>query len=152
MAEFELRIETDTDQQLARLKLFGVDGGHLGSNDIRLPEHSSALREGLFDTRRYVERYEGAMIFEDQTQPATARKLLERLGLLLGEKVLGEGIVRALAGPGRAQQPHHRRIAGGDDHRSGWVHPPDLLPLRLSFRSAAAGQGLAVVAGGPGAG
>lgn len=99
MAEFELRIETNTEEKLARLKLSGADGSHLGSNEIRLPDHSSALWEGLFDTRRYVQRYEGSMIFDDQT--ATARTLLERLGLFLGEKVLGDGIVRALAGPGR---------------------------------------------------
>lgn len=98
MAEFNLRIETDTEQKVARLKLSRADGTHLGSNEIRLPEHSSALWEGLFDTRRYVERYEGTMIFDDQTEPATARMLLERLGLFLGETVLGEGIVRARAG------------------------------------------------------
>ena len=57
--------------------------------------------QGLFDTRRYVERYEGSMIFDDQAEPATAQMLLERLGLFLGEKVLGEEIVRALAGPER---------------------------------------------------
>jgi tetratricopeptide (TPR) repeat protein len=101
MAEFELRIETGTERKVARLKLFRADGSHLGSNEISLPEHSSALWEGLFDTRRYVERYEGTMIFDDQPEPATARTLLERLGLFLGDKVLGEGIVRALAGPAR---------------------------------------------------
>ncbi len=101
MSEFELRIETDTEQKTARLKLFGADGSHVGSNEIRLPEHSSALWEGLFDTRRYIERYEGGMIFDDQSAPATARMLLERLGLFLGETVLGEEIVRALAGPER---------------------------------------------------
>ncbi len=99
--EFELRIETDTAQKLARLKLFGAEGDHIGSNEIHLPEHSSALWEGLFDTRRYVERYEGSMIFDDQTAPATAQVLLERLGLFLGEAVLGEKIVHALTGPGR---------------------------------------------------
>jgi hypothetical protein len=101
MAEFELQIETDAQQKVARLKLHRADGAHVGSNEIHLPEHSSALWEGLFDTRRYVERYEGAMIFDDQTEPATAEVLLERLGLFLGEKVLGEKIMRALAGPQR---------------------------------------------------
>ena len=101
MAEFELRIETDAGQKVARLKLSRADGKHLGSNEIRLPGHSSALWEGLFDTRRYVERYEGSMIFDDQTQPATAETLMERLAQFLGQTVLGEKIVLALAGPGR---------------------------------------------------
>ena len=101
MADFELRIDTDADQKVARLKLFGAGGSHAGSNEVRLPEHSSALWEGLFDTRRYVRRYEGAMIFDGQEEPATAGTLLERLGTFLGEEVLGEDIVRALAGPAR---------------------------------------------------
>ena len=101
MAEFELRIETDAERKSARLKLSAADGRHLGANEIRLPEHSSALWEGLFDTRRYVERYEGTLLFDDRPEPATARTLLERLGLFLGEEVLGEEILRALARPGR---------------------------------------------------
>ncbi len=52
MADFELRIETDTDEKVARLKLFGADGSNAGSNEISLPKHSSALWEGLFDARR----------------------------------------------------------------------------------------------------
>ena len=54
----------------------------------------------MFDTGRYVERSEGAPLFEDQTEPASAGLLLERLGVFLGEAVLGEAIVRALAGAG----------------------------------------------------
>ncbi len=68
MPEFELRISTDSKEKTARLKLFRADGhqagSHVGSNSVRLPEHSAALWEGLFDTRRYVERYTGAMLFE----------------------------------------------------------------------------------------
>ena len=101
MAEFELSVETDTDQKVAWLKLSPADGGRVVSNDVRLGEHNSALWEGLFDTRHYVRRYEGAMVFDGQAEPATAGMLLERLGLFLGEEVLGEGIVRALADDAR---------------------------------------------------
>ena len=81
MAEYELRVQTDPDQKVVRLKLFHSDGGLVenGSTEIIQAEHSPALWEGLFDTRRYIERYEGAMIFDGQTEPATAEQLLGRL-------------------------------------------------------------------------
>ncbi len=101
MADYELRIETDTAQKVARLKLSRADGSHVAANEIALRKHSAALWEGLFDTRRYVEGYEGALLFDDQTEPASAGMLLQRLGLLLGEEELGEAIVRALAEPRR---------------------------------------------------
>jgi tetratricopeptide (TPR) repeat protein/NAD(P)-dependent dehydrogenase (short-subunit alcohol dehydrogenase family) len=103
MAEYELRVETDSDQKVARLKLFHSDGRLVenGSNEITLPEHSSALWEGLFDTRRYIGRYERSMRPDGQTEPATAEQLLQRLAEFLGQHVLGEAIVRELAGPGR---------------------------------------------------
>ena len=106
MSEYKLRVETDAEQSLARFKLFHGDDRLLGSNEIRLPEHSSALWEGLFDTRRYIERYEGAMVFNGQTEPATAQMLLDRLGSFLGEKVLGAEIVRSLAGQRRVLVVH----------------------------------------------
>ena len=138
MAEFELRIETDTDEKAARLKLFRADGTHLGSNEIRLPGHSSALWEGLFDTRCYVQRYEGSMIFDDQPEPATARTLLERLGLFLGEKVLGEGIVRALAGPERRVLVVRLPTTDEDvlaDLKNGYVASPGIAPTFEEFVS-----------------
>ena len=101
MAEFELHIETDSEQQLARLKLFGTDGNYLAANEIHLPAHSTALWEGLFDTRRYVERYQGTLLFADQNAPATAQMLLTRLGHFLGQAVLGEKLLRTLAAPAR---------------------------------------------------
>jgi hypothetical protein len=101
MADYELQVQTDAAQKVARFKLFHADGRHLASNEITLPDHSSALWEGLFDTRRYIERYEHAILFEGQTEPATADLLLQRLGEFLGDHVLGQDIIRHLAGPGR---------------------------------------------------
>jgi hypothetical protein len=101
MAEYELHVETDPDRKVARFKLFHSDGRIAGANEVELPEHSSALWEGLFDTRRYIERYDGSMIFEGQTEAATAELLLQRLGEFLGETVLGEDIFAELAKPGR---------------------------------------------------
>jgi hypothetical protein len=101
MADYELQVETDATQHVARFKLSRADRRHLAANEITLPEHSTALWEGLFDTRRYIERYEQALIFEGQTEPATAELLLQRLGEFLGEQVLGQAIIRELAAPGR---------------------------------------------------
>jgi tetratricopeptide (TPR) repeat protein len=103
MAEYELHVETASQHKVARLKLFHSDGRLVenGSNEIALPEHSSALWEGLFDTRRYIERYAGSMILDGHAEPATAEQLLQRLSEFLGQHVLGEAITRELARPGR---------------------------------------------------
>ena len=97
MANYELLVDTDVNQKVARFKLSNADTAqHLASNEVILPEHSSALWEGAFDTRRYIERYDGAMIFEGHTEPASAEALLQRLGEFLGERVLGADIMREL--------------------------------------------------------
>jgi len=98
---YELIVETDLDQMIARFRLNDEHGEQLGANQVLLTEHSRFLWEGLFDTRRYVERYEGILLWEEQTEPETAEQLLERLGVFLGEKVLGENISRELT---RSQQ------------------------------------------------
>jgi hypothetical protein len=102
MANYELHVDTDANQQVTRFKLSNTTTGqHLASHEVVLPEHSTALWEGVFDTRRYIERYDHAMIFDGQTEPATAEMLLQRLGDFLGEHVLGAAITRELTRRGQ---------------------------------------------------
>jgi len=102
MANYALTVDTDANQKVARFKLSNTTTGqHLASHEVVLHDHSIALWEGVFDTRRYIERYAGAMIFDGQTEPATAEMLLQRLGEFLGERVLGAAIMQELTRPGR---------------------------------------------------
>ena len=84
---FVLDIDTDPTAGVIRLRLTDGQGRHVGANQVSLAEHSPALWQGLFDTRAYVQTYAGSIRFTDR--PATAAELLERIGLFLGEKVLG---------------------------------------------------------------
>ena len=126
MSEFELRIETDTEQKTARLKLFGADGSHVGSNEIRLPEHSSALWEGLFDTRRFIERYEGGMIFDDQSA-ATVRMLL---GIVtVANEPVSEGFIDGVwQGKSVEDEQLHDRPS--------WLNVPLIGPLLAELRGS----------------
>ena len=67
--------------------------------------------EGPFDTRAHVQPYAGVLRFEGQTQPANDKQLQERLGVFLGEKVLGSDI--------------WNRLAQGRQNRTLLVHLPD---------------------------
>jgi len=93
---YQLHIETDTDPQQIRFRLCDADGIQLAAQQTPLPQENPALWEGLFDTRRYVERYQGSVIWEDQTEPATAEQVLAQLGTFLGAEVLGHAILAAL--------------------------------------------------------
>ncbi|MEA2559987.1 MAG: hypothetical protein QOH06_1491 [Acidobacteriota bacterium] len=92
-SRFVLDVRTDPDSDIVRLHL--TDGNnHLGANQVRLSEHSSALWQGLFDTRSFVDTYADSVRFTDR--PATAADLFEQIGVFLGEKVLGSEILAAL--------------------------------------------------------
>ncbi len=92
---FELELATDPDDGVARLRLKDAAGVQRAAHQVKLAEHSPAMWEGLFDTRAYVERYQGGTRFTDR--PATAAELLARLGVFLGREVLGDEITAALA-------------------------------------------------------
>jgi tetratricopeptide (TPR) repeat protein len=92
---FELEVETEAAAGLVRFRLRDGDGRQLGAHQVRFEGSSGALWEGVFDTRAHVERYQGGTRFTDR--PATAEDLLERLGVFLGEKVLGHQITETLA-------------------------------------------------------
>jgi hypothetical protein len=104
MPLFTLHITTQADtntpllERVITLRLTDEAGQHLGAQQVRLSEHPVSLWEGLFDTRRHVERYEGSLMLDSGSEPATAAQLLARLGVFLGRQVLGEPIMHALAG------------------------------------------------------
>ena len=52
--------------------------------------------EGVFDTRRYVDRYQDSLRPDAELPPDTADDILQRLGLFLGQTVLGEEIFEQL--------------------------------------------------------
>ena len=78
--DFELRVETHPEQKAATLRLVDADGVQHGYHQISFPDQGPAFWEGLFDTRRFVQRYTGSLLWDGQTVPATAEVLLERLG------------------------------------------------------------------------
>jgi tetratricopeptide (TPR) repeat protein len=71
-------------------------GEQVGASQVKLSEHSQALWEGLFDTRRYVRLYRGQRLADGQKVGGTAEDILGQLGVFLGEKVLGSKIMKAL--------------------------------------------------------
>ncbi|HWM92600.1 MAG TPA: CHAT domain-containing protein [Thermoanaerobaculia bacterium] len=94
-SRFVLDVRTDPESDIVRLRLTDEPGNtHLGANQVRLSEHSSALWQGLFDTRSFVDTYANSVQFTDR--PETAADLFERIGVFLGEKVLGLEILAAL--------------------------------------------------------
>src|SRR5262245_7986694 len=111
MPIFVLDVETDPQALAADLRLTDEHSRQLGAHQVRLADHPPSLWEGLFDTREHVQRYAGALQLDGQTQPATADQLLERLGVFLGERVLGPDIVG--------------RLAQGRQHRTLLVRLPD---------------------------
>lgn len=94
--QHELIVETKTDQHTVKFRLLDEHGVQQASHEITLTDHGAALWEGLFDTRRHVDRYEGSLLWEDATEPETAEHILARLGVFLGHDVLGEEILNEL--------------------------------------------------------
>ena len=97
MPVFVPNVETDPQGHIARFRLIDEHGRHLGANRVQLRDHPASMWEGLLDTRAHVQRYAGVLRFEGQTQPANDKQLQERLGVFLGEKVLGSDIWNRLA-------------------------------------------------------
>jgi tetratricopeptide (TPR) repeat protein len=112
---FVLDVDTDPDAGVVRLRL-SDEQGQLGANQVILAEHGAALWQGLFDTRGFVRTYANSVRFTDQ--PATAADLVEKIGVFLGEKVLGPQIMA----------PLHQGI----HHRSLLVRQPEALEDRLA--------------------
>src|SRR5262245_41738687 len=112
--ELVLDVDTDPGAGVVRLRLSDGQGRQLGANQVVLAEHGAALWQGLFDTRGFVRMYANSVRFTDQ--PATAADLVEKIGVFLGEKVLGPGIMAAL----------HKGI----HHRSLLVRQPEALEDR----------------------
>lgn len=96
MAEFRLIVETDARNHRAEFRLLDESGAQLGYQAVSLPDHGLSYWEGLFDTRRYVDRYAGNTQWEGSDHPATKEEILDRLGVFLGETVLGPEIMAAL--------------------------------------------------------
>lgn len=93
---FTLNVETDAAAEIARFKLQDEHGRHLAANEVKLGDHGAAKWEGLFDTRRHVDRYAHDLIREGQDKPETADQMIERLGVFLGREVLGPQIMDGL--------------------------------------------------------
>jgi hypothetical protein len=64
---YVLIVDTDQDQKLAAFRLYNEHGQQLAFHQIKLSEHSPALWEGLFDTRRYIKRYAGNLCLKTQS-------------------------------------------------------------------------------------
>ncbi|MCH8294045.1 hypothetical protein IH992_23435, partial [Candidatus Poribacteria bacterium] len=92
----QLIIETEPKQRLTRLRLLDENGVQLGFNEVQLQEIDQAMWEGVFDTRRYVDRYQDSLRPDAQLPPDTADDILQRLGVFLGQTVLGEAIFKQL--------------------------------------------------------
>ncbi len=90
--QYELIVETFQDQNVVKLRLEDDFGQFKAANEVNLASDKSALWEGLFDTRRHVDRYEGSMRWDGAKTPETAEQILNRIGVFLGQEVLGEDI------------------------------------------------------------
>ncbi|ETX04231.1 MAG: hypothetical protein ETSY2_29940 [Candidatus Entotheonella gemina] len=112
---YELIVNTDSDANLVRLRLRDENGVQQAAHQVRLGDHSVADWEGLFDTRRYVGRYKGSLLWGDQAKPATEAQVLERLGVFLGQQVLGEAVMSALTQTLQQRTLLVRLPATGDD-------------------------------------
>lgn len=95
MPLFVLDVDLIPGRRALSLRLSDVYGRHLGANQVRLDDHPAAMWEGLFDVRGYLRRFAGELRSERGT--ATAGELLARVGVFLGQHVLGGVITTALA-------------------------------------------------------
>jgi hypothetical protein len=117
---FHLDVDPDATAGVVHLRLTDEQRRQLGAHQVRLADHGAALWQGLFDTRSYVRYYTGVHV---TGQPATAEDLLARLGVFLGQSVLGTEITAKLAAgvrqrtllvkmpPTREDQPENDRLA-----------------------------------------
>ena len=101
LLNYILNVDTDIDAGAIRLQLQDGDGVQLAAQQLLLSDLSAATWEGLFDTRRYVQRYASAKQSDKSSPQPTAAQLLAELGVQLGQRVLGEAIVQCLT---RSQQ------------------------------------------------
>jgi hypothetical protein len=97
MPLFVLDVDPIPGHRALGLRLSDEHGRHLGASQVRLDDHPAPMWEGLFDARGYVRRFEGGLRLEGKAGPATAGDLLARLGVFLGQHVLGGAITGALA-------------------------------------------------------
>ena len=118
---YQLDITTDRDQGVIRLNLRDPHGTHCGHNLVTLHDLRPSDWEALFDLRRYVARYRGTQILPGQAEPATALQLLDHLGALLGQRILGPEIFG--------------KLAASDQRRTLLVHLPTVSedPLAAAF-------------------
>ena len=94
--QYELFVETQPEQPLVTFRLLNEAGDYKGSHEIAVTPERAADWEGIFDTRRHVERYEEQQQREGADKPETADQILTRLGVFLGQEVLGADIMREL--------------------------------------------------------
>jgi len=94
---FVLDVDRIPGHRAVTCRLSDEHGRHLGASQVRLDDHPAGLWEGLFDVRGYLRRFAGGLRLEDKAGPATAGELLARLGVFLGQHVLGAAITGALA-------------------------------------------------------
>jgi len=92
----QLIVEADEVRNPVRFRLLDEHGVQLVSRQVLLDDHDLSHWEGLFDTRRYVDRLEGNLLGEGKSEPAIAEELISELGVFLGEKVLGPEIMKEL--------------------------------------------------------
>jgi tetratricopeptide (TPR) repeat protein len=95
--QYQLIVETFQEQNTVKLRLLDDNGQFRAANEIRLSDHRPSLWEGLFDTRRHLQRYEGSTQWEGADTPETAEQILNRLGVFLGTEVMGAEIFAALS-------------------------------------------------------
>jgi hypothetical protein len=96
---FVLDVRADNETRAVSLRLSDDRDQLLGSNDLRLDEQPAAIWEALFDTAGHVLRSEQAAsrATTADAQGAAAAEILERLGVFLGQNVLGPASIQALA-------------------------------------------------------
>ena len=94
--QYELFVETRPEQPLVTFRLRNEAGDYKGIHEIAVTPERAAAWEGIFDTRRHVERYEEQLLREGASKPEIADQILTRLGVFLGQEVLGADIMREL--------------------------------------------------------
>lgn len=78
------------------LRLRDERGQHKGFHEFTLSEHRPTLWEGVFDTRRHVSRYKNSLRWPDADEPETEQQILDRLGVFVGDAMLGPEILTEL--------------------------------------------------------
>ncbi len=104
---FELQAGAREDERTLELRLCDAAGHSLATNVTRLAAHPSSRFEGLFDLRRFVERYADLLHPLGSAQPLTDHELVAELSVFLGRTLLGPAILDAL---GRHSRPRVLRV------------------------------------------